>query len=69
MADTDQEKLDDIRKRPDRHRHHEMNELVRCCMIDGAIDGMLLQEHAGTGHNHGQKCDVISGPCGCGGWH
>jgi hypothetical protein len=69
MAETHQEKLDDIRKRPEQHRHHEMNELVRCCMVDGAIDGMLLQEHAGTGYNNGRKCDVMSGPCGCGGWH
>jgi hypothetical protein len=69
MAETHQEKLDDLRDRPERHRHYDMNELIGCCMVNGAIDGMLIEKHAGLGYKGNRKCDVINGPCSCGGWH
>lgn len=69
IAKTHQEKLDDIHARPERHKHHDVNALIACCMVNGAIDGMLMEEHPAQGYNGGQKCDVRSGPCSCGGWH
>ena len=62
------EKLQDIQEHSERH-HHEFDGLSRCCMVDGAIDLMLMEAHPALGRNGGQKCDVTSGPCSCGAWH
>lgn len=65
---TRDEKLKDVREHPERHRH-EFPELQSCCMVNGAIDLMLMEEHPALGYNGGQKCDVTWGPCSCGAWH
>ncbi len=69
--DKVKEKLNDIKDNPDKHRH-EFNALHACCMIDGALDLMLMEAHqkyAALGYNGGRACDVRSGPCSCGAWH
>lgn len=68
---THDEKLRDIREHPERHRHHDLNDLTACCMTkDGAIDISILDAHEGTqGGTPGHRCDVKVGPCSCGGWH
>lgn len=67
---THQELVQDIKKNPERHRHQDLNELSRCCMVNGAIDMMAMQAHEGLlGSNGGVGCDVRSGPCACGAWH
>lgn len=41
-------------------------------MVHGALDLRLMQAHqdyVNLGTNGGVKCDVVSGPCACGGWH
>jgi len=68
-AEKRDEKLRDIRERPERHRH-SFGALQVCCMIDGCLDGLLLEAHEGlTGSNGGRGCDTTSGPCSCGAWH
>jgi len=65
-----EERLQDIRKNPDKHRHIDLNDLTRCCITDGAINTLLMEAHEGlTGTNGGRGCDVLSGPCACGAWH
>ena len=66
-----EEKLRDIREHPELHRH-TFEGLQRCCMIDGALDGRVMEAHSdlvNLGTNGGQRCDVTSGPCSCGAWH
>ena len=62
--------LADIKKHPDRHRH-DFDELIGCCMIDGAIDTRIMEAHSeiSTRTNGGVRCDVTKGPCACGAWH
>lgn len=69
MPRTHDEVLEDIKKNPQNHIH-DWNALYACCMIDGAIDLSLLDAHKEFVNPRGNRgCDVISGPCGCGGWH
>ncbi len=64
------EKLRNIHEHPENHRHRDMNDLTRCCFVNGAIDLRLMEAHEGlTGRNGGRGCDVSSGPCACGAWH
>jgi len=68
---THQERLEDIAKRPEAHKH-VFETLQICCMEDGALDLQLLDAHAAhvdMGSNGGVRCDVRSGPCACGAWH
>lgn len=68
---TRQERLDDIKRHPENHRH-DFEGLQRCCFADGALDLGLMeahQKHASLGTNGSQKCDVTRGPCACGAWH
>ena len=66
---THKEKRDHIVMHPEYHRH-AYNDLVACCMEDGVLNTELLQCHEGAfGSNGGVKCDVMEGPCACGGWH
>jgi hypothetical protein len=65
------EKLQDIKTNPKDH-HHSFEDLQRCCFVDGALDGMLMEAHeryAAIGYNGGRACDTTSGPCSCGAWH
>lgn len=65
---THEEKLREIKERPELHRHKDMNDLTACCVTkDGAISIALLEAHEGT--QGGRRCDVATGPCACGGWH
>lgn len=60
-----------IKLYPEKHKH-DMNELIACCMVDGAVDLSLMEAHqkyVNLGTNGGVKCDVVKGPCACGGWH
>jgi hypothetical protein len=71
MKRTVEDVLKDIKEHPENHRHN-FNGLQTCCIIDGALDMLLIEAHqefAGLGTNGGQTCDVISGPCSCGAWH
>ena len=67
-------RLSDIKRNPAKHRHN-FHELQECCMVDGALDMDLMDAHAGVFVGmkdrsfNGCKCDVLSGPCACGGWH
>jgi hypothetical protein len=66
-----EEKIDDIRQHPDQHQHDYAG-LVRCSMINGAIDVAVMEAHAqyvNIGTNGGARCDVTEGPCACGAWH
>jgi len=61
-----------IKLYPEKHRHEDINELISCCMIEGAVDLTLMQAHqdyVDYGSNGGVKCDMVKGPCACGGWH
>lgn len=64
-------RLKDIKDHPERHRH-DFGGLQVCCMVDGALDMMLMEAHGqyvDLGTNGGTRCDVTSGPCACGAWH
>jgi len=68
---TLEEKLQDIKDHPGRHRH-TFEALQLCCFHDGALDTRLMDAHetyASTGTNGSRRCDVTSGPCSCGAWH
>ncbi len=71
MKKTSESVLKDIQEHPDNHRH-TCDELITCCSIDGAISFYLMDAHAlyvDLGTNGGVRCDVVEGPCACGGWH
>lgn len=61
-------RLKDIKANPDRHKH-SWEDLQACCMVNGSFDPMLMEAHPELGRNGGRKCDVVDGPCSCGGWH
>lgn len=64
------EKLKDIKQNPDKHKHYDMNGLISCSIVDGAISTAIMAAHEGLfGYNGGVPCDVQSGPCSCGAWH
>jgi hypothetical protein len=68
---TFEERLEDIKKNPSKHKH-DFNGLLACCMVNGAIDALLMEAHeeyVNLGKNGGRRCDVRSGPCSCGAWH
>lgn len=68
---TTKEKLADIKKHPENHKH-DFNDLQTCCLIDGAIDLSIMDAHSkyvDLGTNGGVKCDTTGGPCACGAWH
>lgn len=66
---TREEKAQDIREHPERHRHN-FEDLTKCCFVDGALDLSLMQMHEQhVGRNGGVRCDVTEGPCACGAWH
>jgi hypothetical protein len=65
---TRTEKLDDIRNNPQAHLRN-FEDLIACLFVNNAIDSELLDAHPELGRNGGQKCDVVEGPCSCGGWH
>ncbi len=65
------DRLQDIKNNPENHKH-DFDGLQRCCIIDGALDTMLIEAHSeyvSMGSNGGVACDVSSGPCACGAWH
>ncbi len=67
---TRHEILQEIKDHPDRHKHRDMNGLMSCAMIGGAIDLSVMAAHEGLhGHNGGVACDVATGPCSCGAFH
>lgn len=68
---TIDERVSDIREHPERHQHHDLNTLTQCCVVDGAVSGLLMEAHTdvSTRSNGGIKCDVFDGPCACGAWH
>lgn len=41
---TKEERLEDIRKHPDKHRHG-VEGLPECCLVNGALDITLLEAH------------------------
>lgn len=62
---------EEILRHPERHRH-TFEELVACCTEDGVLNIALMQAHekyVQLGTNGGVRCDVVAGPCSCGGWH
>lgn len=62
-------KLKDLKEHPEKH-HHDWNQLHACCMIDGALDLSLVDAHREFSDPRSNgSCDVVSGPCCCGGWH
>ena len=65
-----QQTLEDIKNNPYNHKHYDMNRLMVCATINGAVDMSIMQTHEGLhGSNGGVKCDVSNGPCSCGAWH
>lgn len=62
------ERLAHIKEHPDQHRH-DWIDLQACCMVDNSFDPQIMEAHPALGRNGGRKCDVIDGPCSCGGWH
>jgi len=65
-------KLLDLMSNPASHEHESLEELRRCCMINGAIDLSLIDKHGqyvDMGTNGGVKCDVRRGPCAYGATH
>lgn len=68
---TREERLQDIKEHPERHRH-SFEGLQRCCMTKGHLDLELMEahsRHAPVGTNGARRCDTTSGPCSCGAWH
>lgn len=65
---THDELLEDIRRRPEAHRH-TFEELKLCCFVDGAISLMLIDAHEGLVKGPDRMCDVTSGQCACGVTH
>jgi hypothetical protein len=66
-----QEKIEDIKNNPTKHRH-DFGALQMCCMVNGALDTRVMEAHetySQLGMNGGQRCDVTDGPCSCGAWH
>ncbi|OGZ33121.1 MAG: hypothetical protein A2V69_01740 [Candidatus Portnoybacteria bacterium RBG_13_40_8] len=71
MERTREGVLKDIKEHPENH-HHDFDGLHACCVINGALDTLLMEAHqkyANLGTNGGQPCDVTEGPCSCGAWH
>jgi hypothetical protein len=68
---TYEERVEDIRKRPEAHRHLDLNGVNACCVVTGsAITVGLVDAHQGVyGTNGGVGCDVAHGPCSCGAFH
>ena len=66
---TYKERLKDIKTNPKEHQH-DFHGLIKCCYISDVIDLRLLDAHRGIvpGKTEG-GCDVLEGPCACGGWH
>jgi hypothetical protein len=65
------DRLENIKQHPEDH-HHDYDRLLSCCMVDGALDTLLMQAHqdyAPIGYNGGKACDTTDGPCSCGAWH
>lgn len=63
------ERIKDIKENPGAHQH-SFSELLKCCLDDNAVDLRLMDAHLGVILcRHAEKCDVVSGPCACGGWH
>ena len=62
-------RLQHIRDHPELHNQHTFEELILCCTVEGVIDFALMDAHPIIGHNGGKWCDVLVGPCSCGGWH
>ena len=65
------QKEKDIKEHPENHLH-DYNELLSCCIFNGALDLSIMDLHSqyiDLGTNGGTKCDVIDGPCSCGAWH
>ncbi len=63
--------INDIQIHPEEHKH-DLNGLIACCTIDRVVDLSVMQAHqdyVDLGRNGGIKCDVVQGPCACGGWH
>ena len=63
--------LKDIKLHPNKHKHN-VNGLIACCVVDGAIVIFLMdahQKYVDLGVSGGIKCDVIGGLCACRGWH
>ena len=68
---TFEEKLEDIKKNPEKHKH-DLNGLLMCCCVNGVVGALLIgarELYAGLGRNGGRRCDVAKGPCSCGTWH
>ncbi len=63
-----EERIEDIKNNPERHRHRHINDVIECSIVDGAIVITLVQAHEGTS-KYGSRCDVEEGSCSCGGWH
>lgn len=66
-----EERLEDIRMHPEKHRH-TFDELMACSTVGNTLVSRLMvthQIHARLGTNGGIRCDVVKGACACGAWH
>jgi hypothetical protein len=69
--DWAKDRIKDIEDNPDNHKH-TFDDLQLCCTHAGYIDLSVMDAHrkyVNLGSNGGVSCDVIKGPCACGGWH
>ena len=67
---TMKDKLKDIQNNPEKHKHKDLDALLTCAFVNGAINLVIMAAHEGLhGYNGGAPCDVSSGPCSCGAWH
>lgn len=41
------DRMIDIREYPEAHHHADLDELMACCVVDGAVDLRLLDAHRG----------------------
>lgn len=62
--------MGEVVKIPQKRFAEDLNDVIDDCMVDGAlmISDMDNAPAVATLRN-GAKCDVLTGPCSCGGWH
>ena len=72
MGNDLEDKSEELLKKPKKEVGPYFNDVVNYATNDeGCIDLSKIEELEGRySHIHGNKnCDVLKGPCACGGWH
>ena len=62
--------MGEVVKLPQKRFAEDLNDVINMHMNDGALDLHELENTPAIATiGNGSKCDVLTGPCSCGGWH